>query len=533
MRTLFSSAAGRILLSGSLGCAMTVLDTNVVGIILPTIARELGASFTDIEWVVSAYVLCFAALLLPAGSVADRYGRKRIFLCGIAAFALASLACALAPSAQALYVARAAQGISAALLLAPALAIIGHAFHDEAERTHAWAVWGGIMGLAMVLSPLAGGAINALLGWRWAFAINIPICLLLGVAVLRHIPESRNPSVRPLDLPGILSFSSAIFMLTWALITGPERGWGSVVFAVRAAGGVFLFASFIALQRKGAHPMLDLSLFRSAGFIGAVAAMFAYAASAQVMASLLPLFLQNARGMQAGAAGLAMLPFALAMLLLPQIGRRLARTWPAARILMLGLCTVALGNLFMALAAHTGSGALTMIGMAVLGSGGGLLNGETQKAIMGNVPRERAGMASGISTTSRFTGVLAGFTGLGAVLAEGARQAMARALATLGTNGTNGTNGNNGANGAHASEFIARAMAGDFGGAAQLYPQQREAAVAIARRAYGLGFSHVFTAAALLALCAAGIVAWSVRRAALPAPATSAAAAPIRRTPRS
>lgn len=519
MRTLFSNAAGRILLSGSLGCAMTVLDTNVVGIVLPAIARELGASFAEIEWVVSAYVLCFAALLLPAGSIADRYGRKRIFLCGIVAFALTSLACALAPSAQALYVARAAQGISAAFLLAPALAIVGHAFHDEAARAHAWAVWGGIMGLAMVLSPLAGGAINTLLGWRWAFAINVPICLLLALAVLRHIPESRNPSVRPLDLPGILSFSSAIFMLTWALITGPERGWSSLVFAVRAAGGVFLFAAFVVIQRKRVHPMLDLSLFRSAGFIGAVAAMFAYAASAQVMASLLPLFLQNAGGMSAGAAGLAMLPFALAMLLLPQLGRRLARTWSSARILVLGLCTVALGNLLMTLAAHAHSSAFIAIGMAVLGSGGGLLNGETQKAIMGNVPRERAGMASGISTTSRFTGVLAGFTGLGAVLAEGARHAMTAALAGIDING------------AHAPAFIARAMAGDFDGAAQLYPQQREAAAAIARHAYGAGFSHVFAAAALLALCAAGIVAWSVRRVRHPATATPVAAAPIRQMP--
>ncbi|WP_432239654.1 MFS transporter [Herbaspirillum robiniae] len=523
MRTLFSTAAGRVLLTGSLGCAMTVLDTNVVGIVLPTIARELGASFADIEWVVSSYVLCFAALLLPAGSVADRYGRKRVFLCGIGLFALASLACAWAPSAQALYAARAAQGVGAAFLLAPALAVIGHAFHDEGERARAWAVWGGIMGLTMVLSPLIGGAINATLGWRWAFAVNLPICLVLAAAVLRNIPESKNPAPRPLDVPGILSFSSAVFLLTWALITGPERGWSSVACVVRALGGAFLFALFIAVERRRAHPMLDLSLFRSPGFVGAVAAMFAYAASAQVMASLLPLYLQNARGLSAAAAGLAMLPFALAMLLLPQLGRRLARHLPSPHILALGLCITALGNLIMMLAARADGAALTVAGMAVLGSGGGLLNGETQKGIMGNVPRERAGMASGISTTSRFTGVLAGFAGLGAVLAEGARSAMEKALAPLD------------ASGAQLGEFVARAMAGDFADAAQLYPQQRDAAISAARHAYGAGFSHVFTAAALLALCAAAVVAWSVRRSArcvLP-PASPGAEAPIRRTPQS
>ncbi|KAF1044120.1 MAG: Multidrug resistance protein Stp [Herbaspirillum frisingense] len=521
MRTLFSTPTGRVLLTGSLGCAMTVLDTNVVGIVLPTIARDLGASFADIEWVVSAYVLCFAALLLPAGSIADRYGRKRVFLCGITLFALTSLACAWASSAQALYAARAAQGVGAAFLLAPALAVIGHAFHDEAERARAWAVWGGIMGLTMVLAPLIGGAINALLGWRWAFAINLPICLLLGAAVLRNIPESRNPAPRPLDVPGILSFSSAVFMLTWALITGPERGWSSVVCVARGMGGALLFALFIAVERRRAHPMLDLSLFHSPGFVAAVAAMFAYAASAQVMASLLPLFLQNARGLDAASAGLAMLPFALAMLLLPQLGRKLGQRLPCAQILALGLCTTALGNLLMMLAARSASAPLTVLGMAVLGSGGGLLNGETQKAFMGNVPRDRACMASGISTTSRFTGVLAGFAGLGAVLAEGARDAMARALATV----EGGS--------AHATEFIARAMAGDFDDAAHLYPQQQQAVIAAARRAYGAGFSHVFTAAALLALCAAGVVIWSIRRSSRPAPATPRAAEPIRRTPRS
>ena len=142
MRSPFSSTAGRILLTGSLGCAMTVLDTNVVGIILPTVARELQASFSEVEWVVSSYVLCFAALLLPAGALADRYGRKRVLRGGLALFALASLLCALAPTAQALYAARALQGVGAALLLAPSLAVIGHAFHDESERARAWAVWG-------------------------------------------------------------------------------------------------------------------------------------------------------------------------------------------------------------------------------------------------------------------------------------------------------------------------------------------------------------------------------------------------------
>ena len=488
-----------LLLIASMGCAMTVLDTNVVGIVLPTIARDLNASFADIEWVISAYVLCFAALLLPAGSLADRYGRKRVFLTGIALFALASFACGVAPTAELLYVARAAQGVGAAFLLAPALAIIGHAFHDERERARAWAVWGGIMGLTMVLSPLIGGVINAWLGWRWAFAINVPICALLATAVVRIVDESRDPTPRSLDLPGIALFASAMFSLTWALILGPDRGWLSTQALSRACAGVVLFALFVWVESRRAHPMLDLALFRSLPFVGAIVAMFAYASSAQVMASLLPLFLQNARGESALVAGAGMLPFALAMLILPQLGRKLAAYMDSRQILTLGLTVVACGNLSMMVAARSTSHAWLIVAMALLGSGGGLLNGETQKAIMGTVPRERAGMASGISTTSRFTGILLGFSGLGAVLAEGVRSALTAQMTQTHLPVVQG--------------FTERVMAGDFSRAFALYPPASiEALVHIARSSYGEGFARAFAGASIVAAVSASIVFLSMRR---------------------
>ncbi len=490
-----------LLLTASLGCAMTVLDTNVVGIVLPTIARDLNASFADIEWVISAYVLCFASLLLPAGSIADRFGRKRVFLTGIALFALASLACGMAPSASALYVARAVQGVGAAFLLAPALAIIGHAFHGESERARAWAVWGGIMGLTMVLSPLIGGVVSAYLGWRWAFGVNLPICAALALAVLKIVDESRDPTPRTLDFPGIALFAAAMFALTWSLILGPDRGWTSAAVSLRAIAGLGLFALFALVERRRTHPMLDLALFRSWPFVGAIVAMFAYAASAQVMASLLPLFLQNARGDAALAAGVGMLPFAIAMLLLPMVGRRLARFIAPYQILTLGLAVVGGGNVVMYFAANSGSQAVMVIGMALLGSGGGLLNGETQKAIMGTVPRERAGMASGISTTARFSGILLGFSGLGAVLAQRVHEALLVNLAQ--------------AKLPVASGFVDRIVAGDFERATSLYPQSIAHIVAqLARVSYGAGFSSAFLMAALVAVTAAVIVFCSMHRAA-------------------
>jgi EmrB/QacA subfamily drug resistance transporter len=413
-----------VLLTASTGCAMTVLDTNVVAIVLPTVTRDFGASFADIEWVISTYVLCFASLLLPAGAIADRFGRRRVFLIGIGAFAAASLLCGLAPSAVMLYLARALQGVGAAFMLAPALAIIAHTFHREAERNRAWAIWGAIMGLTMVLSPIIGGLIAYAPGWRWAFHINVPICILLAGATLLFVDESQDGGARRLDPAGILLFAACMFGLTWGLINGQAHGWTSSSAITGFGVGVGALAAFVFAERSQERPMLDLKLFRNPKLVGAVWAMFAYAACAQVMASLLPLFLQNGLGQTALQAGFAMLPFAVAMLAFPQVGRLLGRRLISGQILTLGLLVVALGNTLTGWGANLGSWALVMTGMLVLGSGGGLLNGETQKAVMSVVPRERAGMASGISTTARFSGILLGFSTLSGVLATVVRAAL-------------------------------------------------------------------------------------------------------------
>eukprot|EP01037_Dinobryon_pediforme_P036806 gene36806-43925_t len=165
-----------ILLICSAVCALIVLDTNIVAVSLPSVARSLHAGFSDIEWIVSAYMLAFAALLLPAGSLADRYGRKRMMLLGLGLFSLASLGCGLAWSISALQVARAVKGIGAAMLLTAALAVIGHVFHTDKARTQAWAMWGACMGVSMTVAPLLGGVITQLLGWRWIFLLNLPVC---------------------------------------------------------------------------------------------------------------------------------------------------------------------------------------------------------------------------------------------------------------------------------------------------------------------------------------------------------------------
>jgi Na+/melibiose symporter-like transporter len=246
----------------------------------------------------------------------------------------------------------------------------------------------------------------------------------LGTAVLPLIQESRDSEARSLDPAGIILFAASMFGLTWGLIHGQAQGWLSTSALAGFAGGFAAFIGFLAAETDQARPMLDLALLRSPRFIGAVLAMFAYAASAQVMAQLLPLYLRNGLGLPPLDAGLSMFPFAIAMLILPQIGQWLSRYLASHQILALGLSVVCLGNLVTAWGAAGSRWPLLILGMIILGNGGGLLNGDTQKAIMGVVPRERAG----ISTTSRFSGILLGFVALSTIMAIVARAALTTSI---------------------------------------------------------------------------------------------------------
>src|SRR5215472_17340661 len=217
-------AKRRILIAASLVTSLSMLDSNIVAVSLPSIARTLGASFADIEWVISAYMLSFVALLLAAGSYADRHGRKRATLIGLAVFAVASGLCGLAQSALTLDLGRALQGIGASLLVPAGLAIINHSFAAH-ERAKAYAFWGSCLGIALTSGPIVGGLVTDLFGWRWAFLINLPICTTLFIAIAAFVDESRDDEAKRLDYAGILAFSAGLFLLIWALIDGNALGW--------------------------------------------------------------------------------------------------------------------------------------------------------------------------------------------------------------------------------------------------------------------------------------------------------------------
>jgi len=499
-----------ILLTASGVCSLIVLDTNIVAVTLPTIARDLGANFADIEWVVSAYMLAFAALLLPAGSIADRFGRRKTLLCGLGLFILASMGCGAAPTALFLDIARAVKGVGAALLLTSALASIGHTFHDEVERAKAWAFWGACMGVAMTAAPPLGGLITEYIGWRWIFYLNLPVGLLLMVMVWRAVPESRDPQSARLDPWGSLAFSASLLCLIWGLIEANRIGWSNPVTYGRLIGGALLLGVFVVIERLQQRPMVDLQLFRHPRFIGALLGIFAYAGCAQVMMTLLPFYLQNGLGFSAIASGLGMLPFAVTMLMGPRLGVRLSSRVAPATMMATGLTLVGAGNLLSAWAVSSGGYLPFALAIAVTGAGAGLLNGDTQKNIMACVPRARTGMASGMSTTMRFSAIVLTLGVYGALLSGHTEALLRTGLAAHGAQWLGETQG-----------IASRVVAGDMSAALSLLPDTaRNVVEPLAREAFVGGFSLLLRVAGLLALLGA-VVVGTLMRHPIPAPSTA------------
>ena len=488
-RRWVSGRAARVLLCVSGVSFMIMLDANVVAVSLPAIARSLGSTFSDIEWVVSAYILAFAACLMPMGALADRFGRRRVLLLGLALFTFASLLCGLAPGAASLNAARALQGVGAALQLSAALAVLGHEFRGAA-RARAFAFWGSVIGVAVALGPLAGGAITSSIGWRWVFFINVPIgaaLLLLGASA---VEESRDPHAQRMDLAGMVLFGSGLFAMIWGLIDANADGWGGHATLLRFGLGAVLLAAYAAAELVQARPMVDFALFRRRTFLGSSIAMLGFAASAQVMLTYLPLYLQNAFGFDAAAAGLRMMPFALPLFIVPRVAAALAARVSGRGLLTAGLLVTAAGNALTAWLVGEQAGYLAVAaGMALTGCGAGLLNGETAKVSMSVIPPERGGMASGIGATLRFTGLVVGITALGAVLIDRTRSHFAASLSGLGA----------GLPPLHA--LVSRVVSGDLPGAlAGLPPSVAQRLQHIARDSFAAGFSTVL-------MCAAGIAA--------------------------
>jgi EmrB/QacA subfamily drug resistance transporter len=495
-------AKRRILVAASLVTSLSMFDSNIVAVSLPSIARTLHASFTDIEWVISAYLLTFAALLLAAGSYADRYGRKRATLIGLVVFAVASGLCGLAQSALMLNLARALQGIGASLLVPAGLAVINHAFAAH-ERAKAYAFWGACLGIALTSGPIVGGVITDLFGWRWAFLINLPICIALFIAIAAFVEESRDHEAKHLDYAGILTFSAGLFLLIWALIDGNALGWAAPPIVERFAAAALLLVAFLLVELVQKRPMVDFTLFAQPTFLGSVFAMLGYAGGAQVMIFYLPLFLQNAFDLSPAMAGLAMLPFALPMFLTPLLAAPLARRYSGRILLTVGLMTAVIGDLLLWALAHFSSPyPAFLLGMLVAGAAAGLLNSETAKVMQGAVPAQRAGMAGGLTATSRFVGLLVGVAALGAVLSRVASRSFIASGVAAGLDVEK------------AAELSERVTSGDVRGIVGTLPEALRTSIwQIGNTAFADGFAAALLLAAAIAAAMALLTLFLVRRA--------------------
>jgi EmrB/QacA subfamily drug resistance transporter len=403
------------LVVGCLATGVLLLNVSAPSVALPAVGRALGAELSLLQWVVSGYSLALAATLLTAGTLADLFGRRRMFIGGLGGFAAASLLCAAAPSALALVAGRAVQGLAGAVLLSSSLALLAQDFTGPA-RAGALGVWGATVAAAFAVGPLEGGLLTEAFGWRAIFALDAVVALACLPVAVRHLRESRDPDAERVDWPGTATLSAGLFLGVFALTRGGVAGWGSGLIVASAAGAVLLLAAFVAVERHGREPMLDLGLFAIPTFTGASVVVMALAVSTFGPFLYLTLFLLDAAGASPTMVGLELAPLSAAALVVSVLGGRYARVLPVRAALPAGQLLCAAGLLAMRGLEASSPWTVLLPGLLIMGVGIGLSNPAVTYAALGVVPATRSGMASGVSNTFRQVGIALGIAILGTLL---------------------------------------------------------------------------------------------------------------------
>ncbi|MEW9306643.1 MFS transporter [Labrys neptuniae] len=404
----------------SLGVALVQLDVSIVNVGLDQMRGLMADGVAGLQWVVNGYTLAFAGLLLTGGALGDRFGAKRLYLLGLALFTLASLACGLAPSGTALIAARVLQGIGAALLMPPSLALVVHAYRDPSERAKAIGVWGSVGGLAMVAGPVLGGLLIALFGWRSIFLINLPVGLLALWMALRFTEETTERHARAIDLPGQILGILTVVALTAAIIEGEPLGWSHP--AILGAIAVFLLAGtlFLAVESRTAEPMMPLSLFRNPIFTAAALIGTLLNVSFYGAIFLLSLYFQDGLGMSPLSAGLAFLPMTGLIAITNIMSGRVAVRWGNRLPIVLGLAIDTFGFVALALQLRGDAGyAHIWWPLLLIGFGMALAVPAMIGALLATVEKTRAGIASGVLNALRQTGGAVGVAVFGVIGAGG------------------------------------------------------------------------------------------------------------------
>ena len=397
------------------GLFMIMLDNTVVNVALPTIQRELGMQLSELEWIVSGYALTFAALMLIGGKLADAYGRRLVFVVGIAIFTLASLACGMASSGEALIAARVAQGVGAAMMSPATLSIIAVTFPPR-ERGTAIGIWAGTSALALALGPLIGGLLTEHASWNWIFFVNVPIGVLGIAASFLLIDESRDESHERLDLPGLATSGLGLFALTYGLIEGNNYGWGSVRIVGAFVVAAVSLTAFILLERRQRAPMLDLTLFRNRTYVGANLAMLLVALA--MFGVFFSLYMQNVLGYSAVEAGAAFLPMTLLIIVIAPLAGRASDRWGSRWLITGGMVLLAVQLAYFSQLSEDATFWVLVPALVLGGFGMSMTMTPSSAAAMRAVPVEKAGIGSAVLNACRQVGGSTGIALMGAIMAS-------------------------------------------------------------------------------------------------------------------
>ncbi|HEX5866205.1 MAG TPA: MFS transporter, partial [Beijerinckiaceae bacterium] len=414
----------------ALSLLVITMGNTILNVGLPTIREELDASSSQLQWIVDSYLLVFAGLLLAAGSLGDRFGRKRALVSGLVVFGLGSVAAALATDATMLIASRALMGLGAAGIMPTTLSILTNIFPSD-ERPKAIAAWAAVSGLGIAIGPISGGFLIEHFAWSSIFLINLPVVAvcLAGAAVL--VPNSRDPESAKIDMPGTGLSIAGLSAIVWALIEAPEKGWTSPTILAAFVAGSAIIGAFIAWERKADHPMLDVSVFRNLRFSAAsISITFVFFALMGVM-YFLTTYLQSVLGYSALQAGVKMLPIAIGMIIASKLAVGLTRRFGTKFSVALGLAHVA-GALAMIATFDTGTSGLEIaLALGTLGQGMGLAMSPATDAIMGALPRSKAGIGSAMNDVVRELGGTLGVAVLGSILSSSYGSLMGDATTAL------------------------------------------------------------------------------------------------------
>ena len=407
---------------------MLLLDLTIVNVALPDIAGSFNSSLSGLQWVIDAYALALASLLLTSGILADRNGRRRLFLIGVAIFTVGSALCGGATSMVFLSLARAFQGIGGAIMFATSLALLSESFQGP-ERGIAFGIFGGMTGLAVATGPVIGGALVTGLGWRWIFLVNIPVGVIVFLIARLRVDESRDPEPKRLDLIGFITFSTGLCALIFALIRSNRDGWSAPVVIGSLVAAAVLLGAFAAAELLRANPMFDFKLLRVPTFDGGLAAAFGISASIFSVLTYLILWVQGLLGLSALQTGVRFLPLSLSLFFTAAIAGRLTSFVPARLLIAPGFVLIGVGLLLMGGLTVTSAWTHLLPGMIVCGVGAGLVNVPLIATAVGVVPPRRAGMASGINSTFRQVGIATGIAVLGTIFVSHIRSNVVADLA--------------------------------------------------------------------------------------------------------